>query len=40
MTTVEEHGFALTADAPLTRAEAAMALYRASCLAQPAEGEI
>ncbi len=40
MTTVEEHGFVLTADASLTRGEAARVLYRASCLAQREEGEI
>ena len=37
---MEEHGFPLTADAPLTRGEAAQILYRASLLAAPDPGEI
>ncbi len=37
---MEQQGFALTADAPLTRADAALILYQAAKLVQPQEGEI
>lgn len=40
MTTLEEHGLSMTADAPLTRGEAAQILYRASRFAQPGDGDI
>lgn len=40
LTTMEEHGLSMTADAPLTRGDAAQILYQASRFAQPGDGEI
>lgn len=40
LTTMQEHGFPLEAQTPLTRGEAAQILYRAAALAAPEEGEI
>ena len=37
---MEEHGFLLDGEAPLTRGRAAEALYRAALLAKPEDGEI
>ena len=40
LTTMEEHGMPMDANAPLTRGEAAQLLYRAAKIAAPEDGEI
>ena len=40
LTTMEEHGMPVDANAPLTRGEAAQLLYRAAKIAAPEDGEI